>query len=144
MRAPMYLLDTNILSELTKRRPDEQVSRHIYSISPERLFASEMTRYEMRFGAGLKPDPQAIWSRVEEVVLPIPIWLPVNAEVADTAGSLDANLQRSGRRLALPDVIIAATALVFELVLVTRNVRHLGRVPGLAIENWFPESGTRS
>ena len=78
----MYLLDTNILSELTKANPDEQVNRHIYSISPERLFASEMTRYELRFGAQLKDDPSRIWKRVEEMILPIPIWIPVDSNVA--------------------------------------------------------------
>jgi predicted nucleic acid-binding protein len=134
----MYLLDTNILSDLTKAKPDEQVNRRIYGISPERLFASEMTRYELRFGAQLKDDPSRIWKRVEEMILPIPIWLPVDSDVASATGDLDAQLQREGRRLDLADVCIAATALVFELVLVTRNVRHFVRIPGLEIENWYP------
>ncbi len=139
----MYLLDTNVLSELTKANPDEQVSRHIYSISPERLFASDMTRYELRFGAQLKDDPSRVWQRVEEMILPIPIWLPVDSEVASVTGDLDARLQRAGTPIALADAFIAATALVFELVLVTRNVRHFRRVQGLEIENWFPRESDR-
>jgi predicted nucleic acid-binding protein len=139
----MYLLDTNVLSELTKPRPDPEVSRRIYSTSQEHLFASEMTRYELRFGAQLKANAEAIWNRVVEFILPIPIWLPVEAEVASATGDLDARLQREGKRLELADVCIAATALVFDLVLVTRNLRHFQSVPGLMLENWFPEVTNR-
>lgn len=140
----MYLLDTNVLSELTKPRPDPEVTRRIYGTSQERLFASEMSRYELRFGAQLKDTPNEIWSRVVELILPIPVWLPIGAEVASATGDLDARLQREGKRIELADVCIAATALVFDLVLVTRNVRHFQGVPGLALENWFPESGGRT
>ncbi len=140
----MYLLDTNVLSELTKPRPDAEVTRRIYGTSQERLFASEMSRYELRFGAQLKEKPNEIWSRVVELILPIQVWLPVGAEVASATGDLDARLQREGKRIELADVCIAATALVFDLVLVTRNVRHFQGVPGLVLENWFPERGGRT
>jgi len=140
----MYLLDTNVLSELTKANPDEQVNRRIYGISPERLFASEMTRYELRFGAQLKDDPSKIWKRVEEMILPIPIWLPVDSDVANVTGDLGARLQRAGTRIEIGDAFIAATALVFDLVLVTRNARHFANIPGLEIENWFPLEANRS
>ncbi|MEO8197501.1 MAG: type II toxin-antitoxin system VapC family toxin, partial [Thermoanaerobaculia bacterium] len=64
---------------------------------------------------------------------------PIGEEASLAAGELDARLTRAGRRIDKPDLFIAATALVFDLVLVTRNVRHFANVPGLAVENWFPE-----
>ena len=135
----MYLLDTNVLSELTKPRPEVVVSRRIYATSKERLFASEMTRYELRYGAELKEQPNKLWERIHTLVLPIPIWLPVNGEVASATADLDARLTRQGRRIELADVCIAATARVYDLVLVTRNTRHFADIPDLTVENWFPE-----
>lgn len=139
---PMYLLDTNVLSELTKPRPEIRVTRRIYGTSPGRLFASEMTRYELRFGAQLKHDAGELWARIVERILPIPIWLPVETEVAHATGDLDARLQAQGRRIGLADVCIAATAHVYNLVLVTRNTRHFANIGDLTLENWFPEGST--
>lgn len=139
MRAPLYLLDTNVLSELTKPRPDEVVNRRIYGVSPERLFASEVSRYELRRGVRLKNDPDELWKRIEEVILPIATWLALDSDVAMAAADTDADLTRMGRRIDKPDLFLAATALAFDLVLVTRNVRHFAHVPGLTFENWFHE-----
>lgn len=140
MRAPLYLLDTNVLSELTKPKPDETVNRRIYGVSPERLFASEVSRYELRRGAMLKSDSETIWERIEKTILPIATWLALDSDVAMAAADADARLTRIGRRIDKPDLFLAATALAFDLVLVTRNVRHFANVPGLTVENWFPES----
>lgn len=135
----MYLLDTNILSELAKHQPDLDVARRIHGTESERLFASELTRYEIRYGAILHPRSTEFWDRVARKVLPVVAWLAVDEEVSLTAAEIDARLTRSGRRIEPPDLFIAATALVFDLVLVTRNLRHFAHVPGLVVENWFPD-----
>ena len=135
----MFLLDTNVLSELTRPQPDLEVARRIHSTESDRLFASEMSRYEIRFGAALHPRSEAPWERVVRKILPIPIWLPVGAETSLAAAELDAALRRQGTPIGLVDTFLAATALTFQLVMVTRNIRHFRVVPGLTIENWFPE-----
>jgi predicted nucleic acid-binding protein len=135
----MYLLDTNVLSELVRARADESVSRRIYTISPERLFASEMTRYELRYGAKLEGASPTLWGRIVDIILPLPTWLAIDPDVSSAAADLDAHLTALGRRIETPDAFIAATALVYDLVLVTRNVRHFSHVPELTVENWFPE-----
>lgn len=140
----MFLLDTNILSELTKPRPEVAVTSRIYATSPDRLFASEMSRYELRYGAQLRDRPEEFWERVASLILPVPVWIPVESEVAMATGDLDARLRRQGTRIELADVCIAATALAFDLVLVTRNVRHFENVPALSVENWFPEGAARA
>lgn len=140
----MFLLDTNILSELTRPRPEVAVTSRIYATSPDRLFASEMSRYELRYGAQLRDRPEEFWERVASLILPVPVWIPVESEVAMATGDLDARLRRQGTRIELADVCIAATALAFDLVLVTRNVRHFENVPALSVENWFPEGAARA
>jgi len=135
----MYLLDTNVLSELTKRAPDFEVSRRIHGTEKDRLFASEMSRYEIRRGAILHPRAAEFWEKVTRKILPLPVWLPIGEEVSLAAAELDAHLTRRGRRIDKPDLFLAATALAFDLVLVTRNLRHFTNVPEVTVENWFPE-----
>ncbi|MEO6660314.1 MAG: hypothetical protein ABIN44_08385 [Burkholderiaceae bacterium] len=51
----MYLFDTNVLSEITNRRPNAAVVQKLMTCDPALRFASEMTRYELRYGAALLP-----------------------------------------------------------------------------------------
>ncbi len=139
----MYLLDTNVLSEIARRTPDEQVQRRIYSTAKELLFASEMTRYELRYGAAIHPEPEKVWERIERKILPLPVWIPIGPEVSTATADLDGAMRRKGRMIEVADVFIAGTALVYGLVLVTRNVKHFEEVPGLLIENWFPKGTPR-
>lgn len=136
----MYLLDTNILSEIIKPRPALAVMRTLL-LTPRRLrFASEITRYEMRFGARLRGDGGMLWSRIERDVLPVVAWLPLDAAVALAAADIGAALRRSGQPLEMTDLWLAATGVVHSLTVVTRNTRHFERVPGLNIQNWFPST----
>jgi predicted nucleic acid-binding protein len=133
----MRLLDTNILSEIIRPRPDPQVMARLFAQRPDRLFASEMTRYELRRGACLRADASAFWARLESMVLPVVQWLAVNEAISLCAAELAADLQRRGQGIGMFDTFLAATARVHGLTMVTRNVRDFERVPDLAIENWF-------
>jgi len=136
----MYLLDTNVLSEVTRPRPNVAVVRRLFSTSPAALFDSEVTRYELRYGAALHPESEAIWAKVVQAILPLPLWIPIDESTALAAGRLRAELRRAGRPIEVQDAFLAATAQTRDLVLVTRNVRHFANVRGLAVENWFGES----
>lgn len=136
----MYLADTNVLSEVLRPRPNVPVVRRLYGTDPAALFASEITRYELRFGAAIHARPAEVWGRVERDILPLAVWLSVDERVAIDAADLRASLRRSGRTIDAPDAFLAATARVHDLVLVTRNARRFEDVPDLAIENWFGEA----
>lgn len=140
----MFLLDTNVLSELTKPQPDLEVSRRIHGTEKDRLFASEMSRYEIRYGAVLHPRSDEFWEKVMRKLIPVPVWLPIGSDVSLATAELDAVLRRRGTPIGLVDTFLAATALTFQLVMVTRNVRHFEKVPGLTIENWFHEGPERT
>jgi predicted nucleic acid-binding protein len=134
----MYLFDTNVLSELTKPTPNARVVQKLLACDRRLRFASEMTRYELRFGAALRPQGQAFWARIEAEILPRCDWLAIDADVSIRTADLSALLQRAGKRVEWADLVIAATALVHGHVVVTRNVKHFDRVDGLQVENWFP------
>lgn len=134
----MYVFDTNVLSEITNRRPNAAVVAKLMACDPALRFASEMTRYELRYGAALLPPENPMWQRILDEVVPRFTWLPIDAAVCMCTADLTAALRRSGRMLDWADLFIAATALVHGKVIVTRNVRHFDRIEGLLVENWFP------
>ena len=134
----MFLFDTNVLSEIINRRPNGPVLRKLMACASGLRFASEITRYELRYGCALLPPGNPMWQRVEADVLPRCTWLPVDAEVCIQAADLGAHLRSAGKTVDLADLFIAATALVHNLIVVTRNVKHFERIEGLQLENWFP------
>ena len=70
-------------------------------------------------------------------MLPHLVVLALDQALAIAAGDLRAEWKKQGTPVGYGDGLIAATAKAKNLVLVTRNVRHFGHVPGLKIENWF-------
>jgi len=132
----MYLLDTNILSELVRRLPDPQVESRFES-EPERLFTSVICLEEIRFGTRIGPPGNKLWERMEADVLPHLSVLALDAAAAILAGDLRAEWKTLGTPAGYRDGLIAASAKAHKLVLVTRNVRHFDHVTGLTVENWF-------
>jgi len=132
----VILLDTNILSEPLRKTPHRKVYARL-SIQSGNFAASMITLSELRFGAMLHPQPEKFWSKIEIMVLPLVRWLEVNRAIAQQAADLKAHLHKKGQTAGMNDCLIAATALVHNLVLVTRNTDHFKQMPGLQLENWF-------
>jgi predicted nucleic acid-binding protein len=80
---------------------------------------------------------------VEKRVLPAVTVLSYDLAAARVYGQVRAHLESAGRPLADADLQIAATALVHDLELVTGNVKHFRRVPGLRISSALAEAKTR-
>ena len=133
----MFVLDTNILSEVLRPRPSPAVIGRLLQCNSRTLFASEITRFELRFGASLRADAAMFWARLQRELMPLVTWLPVNEAVSTRAGEIAAAQRLAGRPCGAIDPFIAATALVQGMPLVTRNVQHFERVDGLKLQNWF-------
>ena len=132
----MYLLDTNIISEVLRRRPDPKVLARLREVEPEEIHASVITLFELRFGSMLRDDATNFWQKIETDILPLVRWLDVDRSVAHKAGDIAANLQRLGTPIGVNDCLIGGTALVHNLVLVSRNVRHFEKITNLLREVW--------
>lgn len=132
----MVLLDTNILSEPLRKTPHRKVYARL-GVQAGNFAASMITLNELRFGAMMHPQAERFWSRIEEKVLPLVQWLEVDHSIAVKAADLKAHLHRKGQTAGTSDCLIAATALVNDVVLVTRNTDHFKQMPGLRLENWF-------
>ncbi len=124
-----FLLDTNVVSEWTKPRPNSGVITWLEDLDEDRAFLSVITLTELRYGVerlspGTRREQLQAWLETD---LPMRFegrLLPVDAAVADTCGRLVSRSESEGRRLDAMDALIAATAAVHALTLVTRNVSH--------------------
>ena len=138
-----FLLDTNVVSEWAKPRPDAGVVTWLAEADEDRVFISVVTLTELRHGieripAGVGRDRLDAWlseqmpARFEARVL------PVDAGTADCWGRLMARAQAAGRPMGTMDAFIAATAERHDLTLVTHNVSDFD-VLGIGLIN--PWSG---
>lgn len=133
-----YLLDTNIVSETIRHNPNKPLISWLDKIPGEALFVSVLTFGEIRKGIEALPDRK----RREKLRLwlehDLPEWfegrvLPVDLAVADRWGRLLADVRRPVPTI---DSLLAATALHYELRLVTRNSGDFA-YPGLEVINPF-------
>lgn len=132
-----YLLDTNVISELMRKRPSAAVLERVSGVQEHELHTSSICIMELRFGAARNPRGRSLWERIEHEILPRLSILPVGDDEARTAGDVLARLEAAGTPIGVEDVLIGSTALVNGLIVATRNVKHLARVEGLAVENWW-------
>jgi predicted nucleic acid-binding protein len=132
-----YILDTNVISETRRSRPDAGVIAFLSAAGAEGLFLSVLTLGELRKGVALKrrTDPEAasqlaMW--VEGIVTNFADRiLPIDSAIALRWGELSA-----GRSLPVIDMLIAATALSRDLTLVTRNTKDFETSGALLLDPW--------
>ena len=130
----MILLDTNVLAELCRQRPDPAVERWAgRALAPFGL--SVVTVEEVHFGLAWKPNAR-IEALVDRFLAERCEVFPVTAPVARCAGALRGQFRRTGRTRTQADMLIAATAQVHQLPVATRNVRDFEGC-GVALLNPF-------
>lgn len=115
-----YLCDTNVISELVRRQPDTRVVDWISSLTD--MAVSAVTVHEIYYGLAWKPRPRiAAW--VDDFLREHCIVLPITTEIARHSGLLRGQMQSRGETRSWADMLIAATAQHYQLILATRNVR---------------------
>jgi predicted nucleic acid-binding protein len=139
-----YLFDTDAISEVLKPRPAAGYATWLAAIPREEQFTSAVVVGELFKGAFRSSAAARHLENVEKRVLPAVTVLSYDVAAARVYGQVRAQLESAGRPLADADLQIAATALVHDLELVTGNVKHFKRVPGLRISPILAEARTRS
>ena len=134
-----YLLDTNFVSEARKPRPDPGVLAFLKSNDPNSAFISVLTLGELRKGIAAKklrdPDPNA--------AARLAAWVDgLELSFADRILGIDAATAKlwgewsSERPRPVVDTLLAATAVLHDLTLVTRNVRDVRGIPVKLLDPW--------
>jgi tRNA(fMet)-specific endonuclease VapC len=128
-----YLLDTNIVIYVLKRRPKEVLD--VFNANASRMAISSITLSELMYGAEKSLNTDKNLEAVEEFVSHLEV-LPYDAKASQHYGQIKAALEKKGQIIGENDIHIAAHAISHGLILVSNNVREFKRVPNLALENW--------
>lgn len=115
----MLLVDTNIISELSRRQPDPGILAWASGVSEFRFSAISLE--EIAFGLAWRPN-ERIRTWIDTFFTRHPA-LPITPDIARRAGELRGRLAAQGSPRTQADMLIAATALAHGLTLVTRNTR---------------------
>lgn len=121
----MKLLDTAVAVDHLRGAPPAVKLLERLADADEAIAASELVRFELL--AGVRADEVEALEQFFSACL----WLPVDEEVARTASALARKHRAAFRGIDDVDYLIAATAIVFDMELLTTNVRHFPMLPDL-------------
>ena len=128
-----YLLDTNIVMYVIKRRPVSVM--HTFNKHAGHLCVSSITLAELVYGAEKSAKPEQNLNVVEDFVSRLEV-LDYGASAAAHYGDIRASLERAGTPIGVNDLHIGAHARSRGLILVTNNAAEFDRIEGLRVENW--------
>ena len=129
-----YMLDTCICSYILKRRPPS-VKARFEELDPDALCISAATLAELYYGAARHPKGETIRKEIDDFVarLAVVSW---DESAADHYGVIRASLEKHGSPIGAMDMLIVAHARSIGAVLVTNDLRHFTKVPGIKVEDW--------
>ena len=127
------LLDTSVLIDIL--RGDPAVTARFRASQRSELLVSTVSSGELMAGAVLANDSHGELFAMELLLRPL-TQLAFDEPTARRAGLIDVMLSKAGFRIGTSDRLIAATALQHDATIVTSDMRHFPRVPGLTVENW--------
>lgn len=137
----MILLDTNVLSALMQREPDQAVVAWLDEQPSESVWTTSITVFEVRMGLELLADGRARRRLEKEFDRLLGDDLDGRVQLfdraaADAAGTIAAERQRAGRTVEIRDVQIAGIASARKATLATRNVHHFEGLGIHLVDPW--------
>ncbi len=143
-----YLLDTCILSELIKKNPNKNLIRWLSTVEENQLFISVLTIGEIHKGIEKLPDSKKktnlhYWVNHDLVERFYNRILDFDIQTAIRWGQIQAYSEVQGKSMPIIDGLIAATAVRYNLTIVTRNVKDM-EISGVTLLNpWVNTEGCR-
>ena len=128
----MILIDTDVCIELLNGNKKVLQRRNEYD---DPIGISFMSVAELYYGAEKSSNPSKNHSLVEALLLSLEI-VQTDLSILKRFGMIKAPLVRSGTTIADADILVAATAMEKGSKLITGNMKHFQRIPGLVLENW--------
>ena len=129
-----YMLDSDVISYIAKGRPPE-FRRRRDGLPADQLCISAITRSEVYYGLSALPADHRLRGATDLLLRPlvVPDW---PASATDEFARIKRFLSDAGKLIDDMDLLIAAHALDAGLTLVTGNLRHFERIPGLSVVSW--------
>jgi tRNA(fMet)-specific endonuclease VapC len=129
------VLDTDTLSALVKPSRPTRLQRELAALGA--WLTTVVNLAELWYGVRRAPNSERLLDVYERRVFPHLRLVPFDEPCAPVYGDVRAALEREGSPLGAADLFIAAICVRHGATLVTGNVRHFSRVPGLRLENWL-------
>jgi tRNA(fMet)-specific endonuclease VapC len=133
----MYLLDTNILSELLKKHPNKNLINKLENLPSTSVYTTSICVMELRYGALRRGNHSDLWSKIEKFILSKVHILNFSYKDAMKSAEILFELHSKGQPIGIEDVMIGSIALTNGLELISANTKHFSRIPNLKIENWL-------
>lgn len=126
-----YLIDTDVLIDILRGK--HTIEKEVVAAG---IGISIINFGELIYGAYKSPDPLKALKIAESFLIDLHISIiPLGKEIMYSFAEMKAKLERSGQRLEDFDLLIAASAKVSGLTLITRNIKHFARIHGLKVKN---------
>ena len=135
----MYLIDTNVLSELVKRKPNQNLIAKIKEIPSASLYTASVCVMELRYGALRRGNPDDLWLNIQQRIISKLRILDFSYNEAMRAAEVLHELHSIGKPIGIEDVMIGSIALSHGLTVISANTKHFSQIPNLRVENWFLE-----
>jgi tRNA(fMet)-specific endonuclease VapC len=129
------LIDTNIVSAFMRDTPHVVEKIQTYLQHHETLSISVITYYELL--RGLKAIDNKRKLHLFQDFMSLCQIIDIDSQIAENASDIYDVLRRKGQLVEDADILIAATALAHELILITDNTAHFKRISGISFENWL-------
>ena len=130
----LYLLDTNIVSDMIRNPRGRSVAR-FNAVDPRHVAVSTIVAAELRFGATKRASP-VLSERVQTFLATIEV-IPFSHPADDFYADIRNRLEELGRPIGANDLLIAAHALALDRIVITDNEEEFARVERLRVENWM-------
>lgn len=143
MSAPLYLLDTNIVSHMMVNAEGKAAMHAMKLIAQDpsvRMCTSVVVRGELAFGVAKRPSSRL--QKALDLQLESLLVLALDDEVVPHYARLRAGLEANGTPIGPNDALIAAHALALDAILVSADT-EFERIPGLKVENWLAANTPR-
>ena len=130
----MFMLDTNTLIYFFKGMGE--VEKNLFAHSPRDIFIPSIVIYELQVGIAKSNNPQKREKQLATLLEQVTI-LEFGEREAKASARIRADLEKKGTPIGPIDILIAGSAKVHNLTLVTHNTKEFMRVEGLALKDWF-------
>ncbi|MGF1541272.1 MAG: PIN domain-containing protein [Pleurocapsa sp.] len=131
-----YLLDTTTVSDYLKK--NKMVVEKLHHTSPIELAICAITKFEIAYGLANKPSLKDKYKQQLDELYCKTNDLVIDSKIAELAGEIRSELKNAGTPIGVPDILIAATACHYNLIVVTSNLKDFQRVKKkeLKLEDW--------
>ena len=129
-----YLLDTTTISDILRRNP--LVLNRMKKVNPTEVYISSVSQYEIEYGFILNPNSRKKFEKDLKRLYQEIGCIPMTTGIATIAATVASQLKEKDKPIGLADVLIAATGLAENLIVVTSNTRHFEKIKGIELDDW--------